>query len=110
MQLSYGILAALLGASSLVTASPTQSASDLMLEVNGKAITARENTQTPTSRKKCTIANAEVRRDWKALSKKERKAYIKAVLCLRKRPSKAGPSFAPGARTTYIARVRRVSP
>ncbi|KAG5744384.1 hypothetical protein H9Q70_012915 [Fusarium xylarioides] len=101
MQIPYGILAALLGASSLVAASPTQSASDLMLELNSKATSALENAQAPTSRKKCTIANADVRRDWKALSKKERKAYINAVLCLRKKPSKADPSFAPGARTRY---------
>ncbi|KAF4473449.1 tyrosinase, partial [Fusarium agapanthi] len=96
MQLFYGILAPLLGISSLVAASPTQSASDLMLELNSKATSALENAQAPTSRKKCTIANADVRRDWKALSKKERKAYINAVLCLRKNPSKADPSFAPG--------------
>lgn len=64
MQLSYGILAALLSASSLVAASPTQSASDLMLELNGKATSALENAQAPTSRKKCTVANADVRRDW----------------------------------------------
>lgn len=37
----------------------------------------------------------------KALSKKERKEYIDAVLCLREKPSKADPSFAPGARTRY---------
>ncbi|KAG9499529.1 hypothetical protein J7337_007985 [Fusarium musae] len=101
MQLSYGILAALLSASSLVAASPTQSASNLMLELNGKATSALENAQAPTSRKKCTVANADVRRDWKVLSKKERKAYINAVLCLRKKPSKGDPSFAPGARTRY---------
>ncbi|CVK92024.1 related to monophenol monooxygenase (tyrosinase) [Fusarium proliferatum] len=101
MQLSYTILAALLGASSLVAASPTQSASDLLLELNSKATNALENAQAPSSRKKCTIANADVRRDWKALSKKERKAYINAVLCLRQKPSKADPSFAPGARTRY---------
>jgi hypothetical protein len=37
----------------------------------------------------------------KVLSKKERRAYINAVLCLRKKPSKADPSFAPGARSRY---------
>jgi hypothetical protein len=64
MQISFGILAALLGASSLVAASPTQSAGDLMLHLNSKATSALENIRAPTSRKKCTIANAEVRRDW----------------------------------------------
>jgi tyrosinase len=37
----------------------------------------------------------------KTLSKKDKKAYIDAVLCLRKKPSKADPAFAPGARTRY---------
>ncbi|KAF9761559.1 hypothetical protein IL306_003782 [Fusarium sp. DS 682] len=101
MQLSSAILA-LLSASSLVAASPVeQSASDLIQDLNSKATLALENINAPSSRKKCTIANAAVRRDWKFMSKKEKKAYIKAVLCLRKKPSKADPSFAPGARTRY---------
>ncbi|KAL5621035.1 hypothetical protein FOBRF1_004281 [Fusarium oxysporum] len=80
---------------------PCGFAERLVADLNSKATSALENAQAPTSRKKCTIANANVRRDWKALSKKERKAYINAVLCLRKKPSKADPSFAPGARTRY---------
>ncbi|KAF4452131.1 hypothetical protein F53441_4968 [Fusarium austroafricanum] len=106
MQISLAVLAALVGASSLVAAAPTeQSATDLLLDLNGKATNALENGEAQSSQrstpKKCTIANAAVRRDWETLSKKEKKAYIKAVLCLRKKPSKADPSFAPGARTRY---------
>ncbi|EWZ79971.1 tyrosinase [Fusarium oxysporum f. sp. lycopersici MN25] len=106
MQISFGILAALLGASWLVAAAPAEpSASDLVLDLNGQAMFALENAEAQPSkrsgRKICTIANAAVRRDWKTLSKKEKKAYINAVLCLRKKPSKADPAFAPGARTRY---------
>ncbi|EXK76468.1 tyrosinase [Fusarium oxysporum f. sp. raphani 54005] len=106
MQISFGILAALLGASWLVAAAPAEpSANDLLLDLNGKATFALENAEAQPSkrsgRKICTIANAAVRRDWKTLCKKEKKAYINAVLCLRKKPSKADPTFAPGARTRY---------
>ncbi|KAF5026427.1 hypothetical protein F66182_1492 [Fusarium sp. NRRL 66182] len=106
MKISSGIVAALLGASSLVAAAPVEpSASDLVLDLNGKAMVALENAALQpskrSSRKKCTTSSAAVRRDWKTLSRKERKAYIKAVLCLRKKPSKADPTFAPGARTRY---------
>ncbi|KAJ4129046.1 hypothetical protein NW768_007575 [Fusarium equiseti] len=107
MHISSTILAAVLGASSLVASAPTDqsSASDLLVSLNEKATSALEKSDvTPNGRsgsKKCTIFNAAVRRDWKALSKKDKKAYIDAVLCLRKKPSKADPAFAPGARTRY---------
>ncbi|RGP71029.1 tyrosinase [Fusarium sporotrichioides] len=107
MKFSFGITAVLLGASSVVVAAPTehQSASSLVVDLNSKALSALKTSEAKLTErsgaKKCTTANAEVRRDWKALSKKERKAYIDAVLCLREKPSKADPSFAPGARTRY---------
>ncbi|KAM0226857.1 hypothetical protein ACHAP5_012299 [Fusarium lateritium] len=106
MQISFGILAAALGTSCFVAAAPAEtSASDLLLDLNNKATTQLEKAEVQFSkrsnRKKCTIANAAVRRDWKTLSKKEKKSYINAVLCLRKKPSKADPTFAPGARTRY---------
>ncbi|KAG8670861.1 hypothetical protein FPOAC2_04164 [Fusarium poae] len=107
MKVSFGILASVLGASSLVASVPTDqsSASDLILSLNEKATSALEEAETqPTKRsgpKKCTIFNAAVRRDWKTLSKKDKKAYIDAVLCLREKPSKADPAFAPGARSRY---------
>ena len=37
----------------------------------------------------------------KTLSDGAKKDYISAVLCLREKPSKADPAFAPGARTRY---------
>jgi tyrosinase len=69
MHISVGILAAVLGTSCLVAAAPTEpSASDFLLELNDKATTQLESTEsrfsTRSSRKKCTIANAAVRRDW----------------------------------------------
>ncbi|KAG5744610.1 hypothetical protein H9Q70_012690 [Fusarium xylarioides] len=100
------IFATLLGALSLAAAAPTeQSASDLVLDLNTQATSALKDVEAQPQRqsgpKKCTIFNAAIRRDWKALSKGERRAYINAVLCLRKKPSKADPAFAPGARTRY---------
>jgi hypothetical protein len=64
-----GVFAAVLGASSLVAAAPTEtSASDLMLDLNRQATKALENTFTQSNgrsaHKKCTAANVAVRRDW----------------------------------------------
>lgn len=36
-----------------------------------------------------------------SLSKRERKEYTDAVLCLASKPSKLDPAFAPGARSRY---------
>ncbi|KAI1070988.1 hypothetical protein NW752_002556 [Fusarium irregulare] len=105
MKLSFGTLAALLGASVVVAAPAEKSADSLIQELNTKALSAIKNAETKLSErataKKCTTANSVVRRDWKNLSKTERKAYVDAVLCLREKPSKSDPSFAPGARTRY---------
>ncbi|KAI9367056.1 hypothetical protein BJX61DRAFT_530241 [Aspergillus egyptiacus] len=49
----------------------------------------------------CSPLTAGVRREWGALSKRERKEYIEAVQCLTRSPSKIDPEFAPGARTRY---------
>lgn len=49
---------------------------------------------------KCNLLNVAVRREWSTLSKKERKAYIDAELCLMSKPSK-DPAFAAGAKTRY---------
>jgi tyrosinase len=69
MHISSGILAAVLGTSWFVAAAPAEtSASDLLLELNNKAAFQLENVEVKSSkgssRKKCTIANAAVRRDW----------------------------------------------
>ncbi|KAF2755872.1 Di-copper centre-containing protein [Pseudovirgaria hyperparasitica] len=47
---------------------------------------------------KCTEKNIAVRKSWDKLSKKERKAYIDAVLCLHSAPSRADPALHPGNR------------
>jgi hypothetical protein len=69
MHISSGILAAVLGTACFVAAAPTEpSASDFLLELNDKATTQLKNIElqfsTRSSRKKCSIANAAVRRDW----------------------------------------------
>ncbi|KAF5675193.1 tyrosinase [Fusarium heterosporum] len=106
MHISFGILSALLGTSCLVAAAPTEtSARDLLLNLNDKATSALKDIEKQPSKRsgnnKCTIFNASIRRDWRTLSKEEKKAYISAVQCIREKPSKADPAFAPGARTRY---------
>jgi hypothetical protein len=70
MKFSFGIAAAVLGASSVVVAAPTehQSASSLVGDLNNKALSALKTSETKLTErsgaKKCTTANAEVRRDW----------------------------------------------
>ncbi|KAI4682793.1 uncharacterized protein J4E84_007258 [Alternaria hordeiaustralica] len=49
----------------------------------------------------CTLDNVAVRRDWSALSKQERRSYIKAVKCLAKLPAKTPAAIASGAKSRY---------
>ncbi|CAH0000230.1 unnamed protein product [Clonostachys byssicola] len=111
MQISLVTLLGLLSASSWALAAPedsaADSAADTLLDLNSQAISAlqeNEDTSATDSAKRgtsCSLFNASVRRDWRYLSSKERTNYIDAVLCLMKKPSKADPAFAPGARTRY---------
>ena len=68
MKLSFGTLAALLGASAVVAAPAEKSADSLIQELNTKALSALKNAETKLSErataKKCTTANSVVRRDW----------------------------------------------
>ncbi|KAF3054156.1 hypothetical protein E8E11_011943 [Didymella keratinophila] len=49
----------------------------------------------------CNLSNVAVRREWNALSKTERKAYISAVQCLQKKQTKTPASLIPGARSRF---------
>ena len=49
----------------------------------------------------CNLFNVAVRREWNSLSKKERKSYTDAVLCLQKKQTKTPVSLLPGARSRY---------
>ncbi|KAE8351517.1 hypothetical protein BDV28DRAFT_136945 [Aspergillus coremiiformis] len=49
----------------------------------------------------CTFQNLRVRRDWRAFSAPQKKAYINSVLCLQQLPSRTPAHLAPGARTRY---------
>ncbi|KAI0152744.1 Di-copper centre-containing protein [Xylariaceae sp. FL1272] len=97
--------AALLGAAAVspVSGSPTQRANDLqtLLDLNQQAVDALNLAVTNEKRSSCNILTAHRRRDWEHLSSSEKKEYIGAVKCLQSKPSKADPSFAPGARTRY---------
>lgn len=95
----------LLGLSASVAAVPTQSADDVFADLQSQALQAlglsNANPDNTQQKRACSLGNASIRKDWRWLSTKERTAYIDAVLCLQKTPSKADPSFAPGARTRY---------
>lgn len=54
-----------------------------------------------TKRTGCNIFNVAVRREWSTLSKRERKSYTDAVLCLQKKQSKTPASLIPGARSRF---------
>jgi tyrosinase len=49
----------------------------------------------------CTLENAAVRREWNDLSVAERKEYIRAVLCLQSKPSKAPKDQVPESLSRY---------
>lgn len=49
----------------------------------------------------CNLSNVAVRREWNSLSKKERKSYTDAVLCLQKKKTKTPASLIPGARSRF---------
>ncbi|KAH8157567.1 hypothetical protein CIB48_g10675 [Xylaria polymorpha] len=51
--------------------------------------------------KTCTKENLLVRREWGDLSADDKKAYIKAVLCVTASPSKLDPAKVPGAKTRF---------
>ncbi|KAH8901347.1 Di-copper centre-containing protein [Thozetella sp. PMI_491] len=51
--------------------------------------------------KTCTKDKLSIRKEWGDISKPERRAYIDAVLCLLKAPSKLDPKQFPGAKSRY---------
>ncbi|KAL2211787.1 Di-copper centre-containing protein [Sarocladium strictum] len=73
-----------------------------MSDLNDEAYEALKNLEgTNEKRAACSLSTATIRRDWAALSKKERLAYIDAVKCLQSKPSQSDPNWAPGAKTRY---------
>lgn len=53
------------------------------------------------SKGNCTLENLRFRRDWRAFSTTEKKAYLESVLCLQALPSRTPSTLAPGAKTRY---------
>ncbi|XPS99436.1 Tyrosinase [Ascochyta lentis] len=74
---------------------------DLM--AGGAAINQQlyQATQQPAQYKKCNPANLQVRQEWSAFSKTEKKAYISAVQCLARLPPKTSKEVCPGCRNRY---------
>lgn len=49
----------------------------------------------------CTLETLRVRRDWRALSHCERRAYIDSILCLQRLPPQTPSALVAGAKTRY---------
>lgn len=49
----------------------------------------------------CTLETLRVRRDWRALTERERRAYIDSILCLQRLPPQTPAALAAGAKTRY---------
>ena len=49
----------------------------------------------------CNIFNVAIRREWGTLSKKERRSYVDAVLCLQTKEARTPSSIIPGAKTRF---------
>lgn len=107
-QLVFG-LCLLLG--SALAASPKESDFTAADIESGKALAslqqmASANTDAITPRKmrrqagKCNKTNLRIRREWRTLSKPDRKAYIAAIKCLQSKPSLLG-SAAPGSKSLF---------
>ncbi|KAH6628199.1 hypothetical protein F5144DRAFT_493509 [Chaetomium tenue] len=75
--------------------------------VSGDAVLDLQNKGRPNidaqlaKSKTCTKENLKVRREWGDLSADDRKAYIAAMLCIMKKPSKLDATKFPGAKSRY---------
>jgi tyrosinase len=49
----------------------------------------------------CTLESLQVRRDWRAFSTSQKKAYLESVLCLQALPARTPLDLAPGVRSRY---------
>ncbi|KAF2993820.1 hypothetical protein E8E13_001813 [Curvularia kusanoi] len=57
--------------------------------------------QQPAQYKTCNAANIQIRQEWSTFSEKEKKAYIGAVKCMAKLPSKTPKEICPGCKNRY---------
>lgn len=60
-----------------------------------------ENRSLNQDRGSCTRETLRVRRDWRALTHRERRAYIDSILCLQRLPPQTPSALAAGAKTRY---------
>ncbi|KAH8892710.1 Di-copper centre-containing protein [Thozetella sp. PMI_491] len=103
MQITLSAAIALFSAAgqALAVPAPTLSADEILQQLNSQSLIALNSTSSAIASRGCSLANAYARRDWNNLSSCQRTAYIDAVQCLMSKPSKADPTFAPGAKTRY---------
>lgn len=60
-----------------------------------------ENRSLDHDRESCTLETLRVRRDWRALTERERRAYVDSILCLQRLPPQTPAALAAGAKTRY---------
>lgn len=60
-----------------------------------------DNRSLTYDRGSCTLEKLRVRRDWRALSHRERRSYIDSILCLQRLPPQTPSAVAAGAKTRY---------
>jgi tyrosinase len=60
-----------------------------------------DNRSLTYDRGSCTLEKLRVRPDWRALSHRERRAYIDSILCLQRLPPQTPSAVAAGAKTRY---------
>jgi tyrosinase len=58
-------------------------------------------THAPLRHEGCTQQTMRMRRDWRAFTRNEKKAYINSVLCLQDLPSQTPNELAPGTMSRY---------
>ncbi|KNG49834.1 Di-copper centre-containing protein [Stemphylium lycopersici] len=88
---------------------PTEASSDPIVaseQVDQLALFAEQQVKASLEQKSrkratCNINNVAIRREWNDLSKKERKAYTDAVLCLQAKKAKTPASLIPGAKSRF---------
>ncbi|WEW61215.1 tyrosinase superfamily protein [Emydomyces testavorans] len=89
---------------SLLAPTADEKSAKRLLELQTKA---RENLEQALKsgggdkRTGCSLETLRIRREWRALSKEERRSYIKAVYCLQEKPSLIDEKIVPGAKTLF---------
>lgn len=92
--------------SSLSAASSSTAVAAIQLEKLAKIAlgVASENLvqqNTPHKKKPCTKNELHIRRNWRSFSRRQKKEFVNALLCLQSKPARTPSHLAAGAKTRY---------